>query len=134
MSWGNLHVYASVYGSRCVAVGAQFLPVAGFAEAYTNNTCILGDANDEVYSIPFTDAYPPHAQVPDAAAFQQRFVSGGNKIFVPNATAKGLGPFKSFQDFAASGYEVGAPSVVSGDMPSADTIVAWGKALLASQQ
>jgi hypothetical protein len=165
----NLHVYSSVYGARCVGVGAQFLPVAGFQEMYINNTCILGDANDEVYGLPFQDAFPPHAQVSNASEFQARFISGGNTIYIPNATARGVGPFKTvrmhalaaaaaqtsamsdtpracaqtranfihlfslpilqFQDFAASGYEI-YPSTVTGAMPSAETIVAWGKALL----
>jgi hypothetical protein len=123
-------VYSSVYGSRCVGVGAQFLPVAGFQEAYINNTCVLG-AGGEVYGLPFQDAFPPHAQVANASEFQARFLSGGNTIYAPNATTRGLGPFKTFQDFAASGYEL-APSTVSGDMPSAEQLVAWGKALLAA--
>jgi len=126
----NLHVYSSVYGARCVGIGAQFLPVAGFQEVYLNNTCILGDAGDEVYGIPFQDAFPPHASLANASEFQARFISGGNTIYIPNAATRGLGPFKTFQDFAESGYEV-YPSTVSGDMPSADQIVAWGKALLA---
>ena len=127
----NLHAYSSVYGSRCVGVGAQFLPVAGFQEAYINNTCVLGEAAGEVYGLPFQDAFPPHAQVANASEFQARFLSGGNTIYAPNATTRGLGPFKSFQDFAASGWEL-APSTVSGDMPSAEQLVAWGRALLAA--
>ena len=125
----NLHVYSSVYGSRCVGIGAQYLPVEGFQEVYVNNTCILGEGNDEVYGIPFQDAFT-HKDVTSAAEFQARFISGGNTIYIPGGATKGVGPFKTFQDFAASGYEVGTPSTVNPTLPSADAIIALGKALL----
>ena len=40
-SYDNLHLYASVYGDRCVEIGAQVLPLPGFADVYANNTCVL---------------------------------------------------------------------------------------------
>ena len=126
-SIGNLHAYASVYGARCVNIGAQHLPVAGFQEAYVNNTCIVDGS--QVYDIPFTDAYPPHAQVASAAAFQARFVSGGNSIFAASAD-RPLGPFANFGAFAASGWEVGPPSTVNTTLPSAAEIMAWARAIL----
>jgi len=112
-----------------VCIGAQYLPVAGFQESYINNTCILGEANDEVFGIPFQDAYT-HKDVQTAAEFQERFISSGNSIFIPGGSTRGFGPFKTFQDFVASGYEVGTPSTVSANIPSADEIIAMGKAIL----
>ena len=40
-SYDNLHLYASVYGDRCVEIGAQVLPLPGFPDIYANNTCVL---------------------------------------------------------------------------------------------
>jgi len=40
-SFNNLHVFPSVYGAKCIGI-LQQLPVQGFPEHYTNNTCILG--------------------------------------------------------------------------------------------
>ena len=124
----NLHVYSSVYGDRCVGIGAQFMPVAGFQEVYVNNTCIVGTPSGEVFGIPFQDAYPPHTPVATPGDFQARFISGGNTIHMAG-TPRGLGPFPTFQDFIASGYEI-APSAVNTTLPSADEIVAWGRSLL----
>ncbi len=123
----NLHVYSSVYGDRCVGIGAQFLPVAGFQEAYTNNTCIIGTVSGEVYGLPFQDAFT-HQDVANASEFQARFISGNNTIYIAGVP-RGLGPFKNFSDFVASGYEV-APSTIVSELPSADTIMQWGRALL----
>jgi hypothetical protein len=127
-SEGNLQAYASVYGARCVEIGAQYLPVAGFAEEYVNNTCIVD--GPQVYDIPWTDAYPPHAPVANASEFQARFKSGGNKIYAAAAN-HAVGPFSNFTEFAASGYEVGTPSTVNTTLPSPDEIIAWARALLA---
>ena len=30
-----------MYGDRCVEIGAQVLPLPGFADVYANNTCVL---------------------------------------------------------------------------------------------
>ena len=131
-SSANLHVYASVYGSRCVEIGAQFMPVAGFQEVYVNNSCILGVDSGQVMNLPFQDAFPPHATVANASEFQARFVSGGNTIYV-TGTPKGLGPFKNFSAFLESGYEI-APSTVVSTLPTPAEIVAMGKALLMPAQ
>ena len=39
-SFDNLHLYANVYGDRCVEIGAQVLPLPGFPDIYANNTCV----------------------------------------------------------------------------------------------
>ena len=123
----NLHVYSSVYGDRCVGIGAQFLPVAGFQEVYLNNTCIVGAASGVVYGLPFQDAFT-HQDVANASEFQARFISGNNTIYMAGVP-KGFGPFETFAAFTASGYEV-APSTIVSELPTADIIMQWGRALL----
>jgi hypothetical protein len=130
-SENNLHAYASVYGSRCALVSAQYLPVAGYPEVYTGNTCILGDAGDAALDLPFQDAFT-HQDVANASEFQARFVSGGNTVYIPGGAAKGFGPFKTFADFVASGYELPGlpPSTQNGTLPSPAEIIAMARALL----
>lgn len=132
MSDNNIHAYSSVYGPRCVDIGAQYLPVAGFQEGYINNTCILGGEGQAVLDIPMQDAFPPHADVANASEFQARFLTGGNKIYVPGGAGKGFGPFKTFADFVASGYELPGlpPSTQNATLPSPEEIIAMARALI----
>ena len=131
MSDNNIHAYSSVYGPRCVDIGAQFLPVAGFQEQYINNTCILGGEGQTVLDIPFQDAFT-HSDVANASEFQARFVTGGNRIYVPGGAAKGFGPFKTYQDFVSSGYELPGlpPSTQNSTLPSPEEIIAMARALI----
>ena len=124
----NLHVQPQVYGSTCLGLSAQQLPPAGFAEAYVGNTCVLSAAGEPV--LRFAD----YVRVPAPAAFVQQMLLANNTIYAPMGDA-GVRPGKSlnissFAEFSAAGYDSG--SVVRADMPSADAIAAWARALLAS--
>mmetsp|Transcript_14885 Transcript_14885/g.44162 ORF Transcript_14885/g.44162 Transcript_14885/m.44162 type:complete len:907 (-) Transcript_14885:74-2794(-) len=121
LSWGNLNVYPSVYGTKCV--GIYGLPNADpenrWNEGYWNNTCILPEANQ------------PYLEVTGSCSFDKSIFTitmGGNKVYAPNANATvKCGKTVSFTDFVASGLD---PGSTIDDAPTAAQIIAWGQALL----
>ena len=118
-----MHIYASVYGDRCLEIGAQFLPQPGFAEVYANNTCVL------VPGAECLDLGQAAANVPAPPAFFERIQFYNNTIYSDqggNCRAAG-GPFKTMADFQSGGFEAGPPSVIITTLPSADTIIGWAK-------
>ena len=116
----NLHVYPQVYGPRCFAI-LQAFPAPGFAEEYTNNTCVLASAGENVVTVPRVGNLKP-------ADFAQSIVLANNTVFVPGGDAPGPQGFANYSDFIAAGYDVG--TVLRGDMPDAQTLVGWGAELL----
>jgi hypothetical protein len=127
VSRSNLHVFPSVYGTRCLNIGAQKLPPKGYAEQYRDNVCILPDAGAQyVYVSDF-------CQSPDAkSGFEAGLILANNTVYAPGANVSiachdGREAL-SFSEFQKLGYD--PTTVVRGDMPSADTIIAWAKALL----
>lgn len=127
-SFDNLHIYASVYGDRCIEIGAQFLPQPGFPEVYANNTCVL------VPGAECLDLGQKDANVPAPPAFYQRIQFYNNTIYSEQGTAcrTGGGPFATMADFQAGGYESGPPTKVISTLPDAATIIAWAKAKLSA--
>lgn len=125
-STGNLHVYASVYGDKCLGISAQILPTPGYPEVYANNTCILASAGDPCVLLGGNGGRP----FPDPATFQTQVYLANNTVYVPggNCTASGT-PFDSYQSFQAAGFEA-VNSTISGDMPSTAVIMSWAQALL----
>lgn len=105
---------------------AQHLPPPGFGDAYVGNRCILSDLNQNAVSV-YPDALVPPAE------FATRLVLGNNSYFAPNASARFQGPGNSvaYQIFQAQGYDTS--SVVRGDMPGVETVVAWARELLLPQ-
>ena len=125
---GNLFIHPAVYGATCYGLSAQQLPPAGFAEVFTGNTCVLQAAGEDV--LRFAD----YVRVPGPADFAAQFLLANNTIYAPNGQA-GVRPgahtnFTTFQQFQAAGYDAG--SVVRADMPGADAVAAWARALLDS--
>jgi len=124
-SFNNIHVYSNVYGDACIAVIAQQLPLQGFDEVYVNNTCILASSDDPYLRL------DSDCQIPsNPAAFS--IVLQNNRIYAPQGRVTvQYAKTVSFQAFQQAGYDEG--SVVDGQMPSAATIIAWGKKLLGNQ-
>lgn len=129
-STGNVHAYANVYGARCLGVSAQILPAEGFPEVYAGNVCVLADAGNACVDLGGNGG----RAWPLPAAFHRQVVLYNNTFYAPGGgCAAGGTPFASYAALQAAGYEApgGAPSVVTGAMPSADVVVGWGRALLA---
>lgn len=125
-SFDNLHIYASVYGDRCLQIGAQFLPQPGFPEIYANNTCVL------VPGAECLDLGQAPANVPAPPAFYQRIQFYNNTIYTEQGAACRTGG-ASFQTLAAmqsGGFEAGAPSTIVSTLPDAATIIGWATAKL----
>ena len=128
LSYSNLHIYANVYGVKCIGE-LQALPKQGYAEGYYNNTCILGGAKP---------TYARFANCPGGlgsdpaslAAFAAGMSLGNNTVY-----SAGVEPLVScgsqtinVSDFFERGYDRG--STVSAKLPSADTIADWARMLL----
>jgi hypothetical protein len=132
-SYQNLHIYPQVYGERCVFIGSQLLPgatshttyVEGFADMYTNNTCVL----DPRANIAFVDESNNHP-FPNVTEFQARLLLANNTIYCPGAECGfvGAGGFKTYQEFQAAGYDTTTQIVNA--TPSVDTMIAWARDLL----
>ena len=119
----NLHLYASVYGDRCIAILAQILPLPGFADSYVNNTCVL------VPNAECIDFGQSKNNFPSVEEFKQRIVFGNNTIYntLGTACAANGGVWNSFKEFQDGGYETGDPSTVISTLPSAATMIQWMK-------
>ena len=122
LSWGNINVYPSVYGTKCVGIFG--LPNQDAAkrwnEGYWNNTCILPDSNDPYLQV------SGKCDVTDKASFT--VTMGGNKVYAPNKQASiTCGKTMDFAAFQASGLDVGTTIE---DAPTAAEIIAMGQALL----
>lgn len=121
LSWGNINVYPSVYGTKCVGIFGLPNPDSEhrWNEGYWNNTCILPDSNQA-----YLDVSGPCAL--NKSTFT--VTMGGNKLYAPNKSATvSCGKRMSFQDFAGSGLDPGTEIF---DAPTADEIIKMGQALL----
>jgi len=128
----NVYVYPQVYGIKCIdeetegqdtgTSGPDGLPPAGYSESYTNNICILPGAGDP-YMV-------SGGRFSDAEAFAKSIKLANNTIFAPggDATVTLSDEERSFEDFQAAGFD--PTSTVSGDSPSNDQILQWGRELL----
>eukprot|EP00041_Stephanoeca_diplocostata_P024838 m.639093 g.639093 ORF g.639093 m.639093 type:complete len:968 (-) comp22611_c1_seq2:259-3162(-) len=128
----NIHAYPNVYGIRCLDIGAQVLPPKGYAESYHDNTCILPDSGDTYLFIQGLPGYQSCLTPDSKATFEDGMILGNNTIYVPDANPKIIcaNNALNFSAFQQQGYD--KTSTVSGDMPSADTIVGWAKTLLSA--
>jgi hypothetical protein len=121
LSWGNVNVYPSVYGTKCVGVFG--LPNADpnnqWNEGYWNNTCILPEAGQ-----PYLDVTGSCKL--DNATFT--ITLGQNRIMAPNASATVIcGTTMDFAAFEASGLD---PGSTIEEAPTAAAIIAMGQKLL----
>lgn len=126
----NIHAYPSVYGTRCLFVGAQLLPPKGYAEGYHDNTCILPSANDTYFQIQGIEGGGCLEGASAKAVFENGLVSGNNTLYVPSGRASvkcGTAEI-SMAEFLAAGYDVG--TTVSADVPSPTQIIAMATSLL----
>jgi len=128
-SYDNLHLYANIYGDRCVEIGAQVLPLPGFPDVYANNTCVLVPGAECLDLGQGADGFPtPGAEMASRFSFYNNTVYSTNGA---NCRAAG-GPFATMADYQSKGYETGAPSTFISTLPSAATMVQWIAAKLAS--
>jgi hypothetical protein len=125
----DLNIYASVYGDRCMQIGAQFLPQPGYAEVYANNTCVL------VPGAECLDLGQRPSDVPaPGPAFYARVGFYNNTIYSEqggSCRTGGVGP-ANMSEFQSRGYEAGPASTIITTLPSADTIIGWAKGKLSS--
>ena len=121
-SYDNLHLYASVYGDRCVEIGAQVLPLPGFPDIYANNTCVLVPNAECIDLGQAAAGFPaPGADMASRFQFYNNTIYSTNGI---NCAAHG-GPFNTMADFVSKGFESGPPSTFISETPSAATMVQW---------
>ena len=144
----NVHAYPSVYGTTCVVVGAQSLPVKGYAEGYHDNKCVLPAASAPYLKLegglsgPEPNGMPTwpssrqaiaHGLDGSAAslkAFNDGFIVGNNSVY----TADGLATITCGKDklmsdkFQAAGYD--KSTTFSKQMPTNEVIIGWAKGLL----
>jgi len=129
-SFNNLHLYSSVYGNRCVQVGAQVLPLPGFPDVYTGNICVLVPGSECInlgQRKNGGDFPAPGAEMASRFSFFNNTIYSTNGS---NCTAAG-GPFTTMAEFQSEGYESGAASTFISTLPSAATMVQWVAAKLA---
>lgn len=122
LSWNNINVYPSVYGTKCV--GIMGLPNPDpenrWNEGYWNNTCVLPGSSQPYVQVTGT------CDVADHTKFTVTL--GGNKVFAPNASATVVcGKSMSFAEFQATGLD---PGSTIADAPTAAEIIAMGQKLL----
>lgn len=133
----NLHVYPNVYGTTCLRIGAQVLPPPGYAESYHSNRCILPNQGSEYLAVQDIPSGHGHCLDGSAASFQA-FIDGlklgNNTIYAPQAsvTISCGGKSLSMAQFQSLGFDLS--STVSADMPSAATIIQWGRELLTDRR
>mmetsp|Transcript_34287 Transcript_34287/g.79254 ORF Transcript_34287/g.79254 Transcript_34287/m.79254 type:complete len:919 (-) Transcript_34287:403-3159(-) len=131
-SSNNVYVFPQVYGVKCIdeemegedtgTSGPDGLPPVGYGESYQNNICILPNAGDPyVYS---------GGRFSDPDAYDAAIKLSNNTIYAPDAsvTVTLSGDDGSFEDFQKAGFD--PTSTVSGDMPSNEQILQWGRELL----
>lgn len=129
-SINNLHLYSSVYGHRCMDIGAQVLPMAGYPDVYINNTCVLLPGSQCI------DLGQSANGFPDASVFTTQVTLANNTIYVPEGSACPAAgtKFKTYADLQAAGYEAPGlpPTNFPSSMPTAEEMVGWIEALLAA--
>lgn len=130
ISRNNIHAYPSVYGVRCLFIGAQALPPKGYAEGYSNNICILPQAGSTYLDVGDVIGGNCLQTAQAKEAFENGLALGNNTIYVPDAYAKIAcgGNTVHFKQFQSKGYDTS--SKISGSMPSADTIISWARDML----
>lgn len=125
-SESNLMAFALVYTSTCMRQ-FPFLPPSSpggrFAEAFVNNTCILGSLGD-VYLDLGSDCSP-------GPTLATQIMLANNSLLAPPGS--GTGDVKcgrrtlSFSDWVASGSE---PGTTMGPVPPTQVILGWARELL----
>ena len=128
----NVYVYPQVYGVKCIdeeqqgmdthTSGPDGLPPPAYAESYESNICILPSAGDPVFV--------GGGVLDGPARFAASMKMKNNTIYVPGgkATVVLSGEHATYDKFQALGFD--QTSRVSGDMPSHDRVIAWGKQLI----
>ena len=103
----NLHVFPSVYGTKCVAI-LQDLPPAGYAEAYTFNRCVLPSSGSTYLELAGCRGHLTNS-TPDHEAISSAMRLGKNTVYVPNGDARvSCGGYKlNLTEFLSRGYDVG---------------------------
>ena len=96
-----------------------------------NNICILSDAGDaylDTGGIVGAKCFDGSAKSKEI--FEYGLYASNNTVYVPNGVAKVqcAGTTIDFPKFQQLGYD--PLSRVSGDMPSAETVIGWAKDLL----
>merc|ERR1712195_340905 len=129
--FSNVYVYPQVYGDKCVdeetqgesthTSGPHGLPPAGYAEAYTDNICILaagapylsvgGDLNDR-------KDFESGLQLANNTIYQQ-----GSGVMVTISGQK-----IPFSEFQSKGFD--KTTTTHNEIPSIETINGWAKQLL----
>ena len=127
-----MHAAPQVYGVKCIdeetegetthTSGPHGLPPAGYAESYQSNICILPAAGDP-YMV-------SGGVLADPAGFASGMVLGNNTIYAPRGAVSVTlsGDKVTFEQFQSKGFD--ASSAISGEMPSNEQIIAWGRPLL----
>jgi hypothetical protein len=128
LSYENLHIHPSVYGSKCVGE-LQAMPPKGYAEGYFNNTCVLPTADSQYVRL----AGCPGGLRNDSAsiaALEEGITLGNNTVYAPGgAPIVSCGGISiRIDEFHRRGYDRGT-RVVAG-APSNETVAAWARALL----
>eukprot|EP01049_Picozoa_sp_SAG25_P014522 SAG25_NODE_2595_length_1507_cov_1.159091_2_plen_175_part_00 len=132
----NLAVFPSVYGSKCFGE-LQFVPPHGFAEGYNNNICILPQAAPGKLPDYGTFGIPGQRHCDGSAGTLESlggsFFLGNNTVYAPGGNASLIcsGQTVLLQDFIDMGYDNG--TTIKNELPSADTVTNWAKALLCPQ-
>jgi len=129
--FSNVYVYPQVYGAKCVdeetegestdTSGPHGLPPAGYAEAYTDNICILA-AGAPYLSV--------GGDLDDIKDFQAGLQLRNNTIYQAGGAVHVTvsGQTISFQEFQHRGFD--NTSTTHNGIPSIDTINRWAKQLL----
>jgi len=128
----NVYVYPQVYGVKCIdeeqegmdthTSGPDGLPPLGYGESYESNICILPSEGSPYYV---------GGGVLDSP---QRFGASmslkNNTIYVPKgrATVTLSGDQASYKHFQSLGFD--PSSRVSGNLPSYEQVISWGKQLI----
>ena len=149
----NVHAYPSVYGTTCVVVGDQSLPIKGYAEGYHDNKCVLPAASapylkleggqdvgclsgPEPNGMPTwpssrqTIAHPLDGSAASLKAFNDGIIVGNNSVYTVDGLATIFcGKDKLTSDkFQAAGYD--KSTTFSKQMPTNEVIIGWAKGLL----
>ncbi len=93
-----------------------------YAESYEHNICILPNEDDPYYV--------GGGVLDNPKSFATGMKLKNNTIYIPNGKASVTlsGDRVSFHHFQSLGFD--ATSRVSGDLPSYDQVIAWGKQLI----
>jgi hypothetical protein len=129
--FANVYVYPQIYGAKCVdeetqgesthTSGPHGLPPAGYAEAYTDNICILAEG------APYLSV---GGDLDDVKDFQAGLKLRNNTIYQTGGAVKVVvgGKTVTFKEFQAKGFD--KTTTTHADIPSIETINGWAKQLL----